>query len=471
MPSQIAVAVSGVTKRYRLYASIGDRIKEMVHPFRRTYHNEFWALKGVDLEVERGECLGILGRNGAGKSTLLKVIAGIIKPTAGEVHVAGRIEAMFQLGAGFSPEQTGRENVEMQCLIADLPRAKIAAKVAEVEDFADVGAYFDQPVRTYSSGMFMRVAFAAAILTEPDILIVDEALAVGDVKFQHKCFGRILDFRRRGSTVILVTHSPDLISLHCTRGVVLHAGHIVTDDKPDQAIHHYHRILYGGPVGATTADVEPVGAVASGDLPLSNVATTNDIARTADIRLGSGVDRAHLRRGYNANEFRYGTGEASVLDCVMLCDGEVDATHVGQRKRIIFLMQIRFNADIDNPSYGIVLKTKDEVRLYGTMTEMLGQSFQPARAGDEVMVQVDVGVPLPGGAVFVDLGVARYVGGELVALDIRKSVLHFTVEFTPRWTGFCDLAATFQEVGRVARISDDADATNPVPLARQIPVS
>jgi lipopolysaccharide transport system ATP-binding protein len=470
MPSQIAVALSGVTKRYRLYASIGDRIKEMVHPFRRTYHHEFWALKGVDLQVERGECLGILGRNGAGKSTLLKLIAGVIKPTAGEVRVAGRVEALFELGAGFNPEQTGRENVEMQCLIADLPRAKIAAKIAEVEAFADVGTYFEQPVRTYSSGMFMRVAFATAILTEPDILIVDEALAVGDIKFQHKCFGRILDFRRRGRTIILVTHSPDLISLHCTRGVVLDAGRVVIDDKPDQAIHHYQRILYGGPGDSAAAGAEPIAAAASGGSSPPDLATENQAARLAGIQLGSGEDRAHLRQGYNANEFRYGTGEATVLDCVAICGSQVDATQVGQGSRITFLMQIRFNVDISNPSYGIVLKTIDEVRLYGTMTEMLGQSFPAVRAGDEVLVQIDVGVPLPGGAVFVDLGVCRYVGDELLVLDGRRSVLHFTVEFTPRWAGFCDLAATFQELGRVTRISDGADDAKAAPLPRQMSV-
>src|SRR5437016_1893645 len=200
MTEEVAISVRDVTKKYRLFRSPQEILKEALHPFRKRYHREFWALNGVSFDVAPGQTVGILGRNGSGKSTLLQIIAGIIQATSGEVIVNGRISALLELGAGFNPEFTGRENAHFQAQLMDLSREEIDRRLPEIEAFADIGEFFDQPVKTYSSGMFVRVAFASAINVDPDILIVDEALAVGDAKFQNKCFLKFKEFQGAGKT-------------------------------------------------------------------------------------------------------------------------------------------------------------------------------------------------------------------------------------------------------------------------------
>jgi ABC-type polysaccharide/polyol phosphate transport system ATPase subunit len=222
--AEIAISVRGVSKMYRIYQRSQDRLKQMLWRGRRSYGREFWALREVSFDVYKGETLGIIGRNGGGKSTLLQIIAGTLAPTRGEVWVGGRTAALLELGSGFDPEFTGRENVFLSGAILGIGRAEMEQRFDEIAAFAEIGAFIDQPVKTYSSGMFVRLAFAVQACVDPDILIVDEALAVGDIFFRQKCYQRLEKLRQKGTAVLLVSHSMMEIEQFCQRALLLHGG-------------------------------------------------------------------------------------------------------------------------------------------------------------------------------------------------------------------------------------------------------
>ncbi len=218
------ITVENLSKVYKLYNAPIDRMKEALHPRKKSYHKEFYALNDVSFEIKRGECVGILGKNGAGKSTILKIITGVLTPTSGKVTVNGRISALLELGAGFNPEYTGMENIYFQGNLMGFEREEMEAKVQAILDFAEIGAFIDQPVKNYSSGMFARLAFAVAISVEPDILIVDEALSVGDAAFQNKCMRRMIKIMEEGATVLFVSHDTQAINKFCTKAIWLKDG-------------------------------------------------------------------------------------------------------------------------------------------------------------------------------------------------------------------------------------------------------
>ncbi|MBC7457939.1 MAG: ABC transporter ATP-binding protein [Bdellovibrionaceae bacterium] len=237
------IEVVDLNKSYKLYNSQKDRLKEMLNPFGMYYHN-FHALKNVTFKVEKGETLGIIGRNGAGKSTLLKVLTGVLSPTSGTFKVSGRIASLLELGAGFNPELTGRENILFYGLINGVTKSRMTDQMEAIVKFADIGEHVNQPVKTYSSGMFVRLAFATAIHTDPDVLIIDEALSVGDAKFQRKCYSKIADLKNKGVTILLVSHDLDAMKKHCNRAILLEGGSIQMIGEPKDIIVKYFEILY-----------------------------------------------------------------------------------------------------------------------------------------------------------------------------------------------------------------------------------
>lgn len=244
----IAVRVSQLSKCYHIYATPGDRLRQFVMPRlrrlvgaqARTYHREFWALRDVSFEIKKGECFGVLGRNGAGKSTLLQLLCGTLTPTHGQIEMYGRVAALLELGAGFNPEFTGVENVYLNASVLGLSRAEIEARFDGIVAFADIGDFIDQPVKTYSSGMFVRLAFAIAIHVEPDILIIDEALSVGDIAFQNKCLLKIRELRNKGTTLLFVTHDLSTLQLICDRVVWLRGGETVMIGAPVAVCQEYY---------------------------------------------------------------------------------------------------------------------------------------------------------------------------------------------------------------------------------------
>lgn len=269
--ADVIVEARGVSKQYRIFDKPIDRLKEALHPFGRSFHTDFFAVHDVSLTIERGESLAIIGRNGSGKSTFLKLVTGVITPSSGHLAVNGRVAALLELGAGFNPEYSGVENVYLNGTIQGYTRAQLEKKMPEILSFADIGEFADRPCKTYSSGMFARLAFAAMIHFEPDLLIVDEALAVGDVFFQQKCF-RWMKERMAGVTKILVSHDMGSVAQLATRAVVLDKGKVSFEGEPLKAIEHYtktlHTELFAKPGGEPAKDEEEPAAPSESFTPV-----------------------------------------------------------------------------------------------------------------------------------------------------------------------------------------------------------
>jgi lipopolysaccharide transport system ATP-binding protein len=242
MDNDVVISVKNVTKTYLLYNSHADRVKEAFHPFRKKYHHPFNALNNISFEVRRRETFGVIGRNGSGKSTLLQILCGILRPTFGSVAVNGRISALLELGAGFNPEFTGRQNVYINAAILGMKYQEIEARFEEIALFADIGEFIDQPVKTYSSGMFVRLAFAVQACAEPDVLIVDEILSVGDIFFQQKCHARMEKLQAAGTSIVIVSHDMMVIEKYSTQVMFLDQGHCLFLGQPNEAVERYYQI-------------------------------------------------------------------------------------------------------------------------------------------------------------------------------------------------------------------------------------
>ena len=238
------IEVSNVRKKYALYNRKIDKVREAFSVRRRKYHDDFEALKGISFSVNKGECVGIIGLNGSGKSTLLKILADVIKPTQGQINVRGTVSALLELGAGFNPEYTGMENIYLTTMLMGFSRSETDSKLQDILEFADIGRFIDQPVKNYSSGMFVRLAFSIAIAVEPDILLIDEALSVGDVFFQQKCYNKIREFAQK-STVIIVSHDLNAITKFCQRVILLNQGILIYDGEPRSGVTEYYKIKQG----------------------------------------------------------------------------------------------------------------------------------------------------------------------------------------------------------------------------------
>lgn len=238
------IIAKNISKVYKIYATQMDRMKEALHPLKKKYHKDFYALRDINFTIEPGEVVGIIGKNGSGKSTLLKILTDVLAPTSGTVSVVGRVSSLLELGAGFNPEMTGRDNIYFQGTMLGISRKDMERQIPAILEFADIGEFVDQPVKSYSSGMFVRLAFACAVNVSPDILIVDEALAVGDAAFQRKCYEKFDVFKEAGKTILLVSHDMETIKRLCSRTILLHNGQLLQDDVPQKVVLSYFRLLF-----------------------------------------------------------------------------------------------------------------------------------------------------------------------------------------------------------------------------------
>ena len=243
MSKEITISVDSLSKTYKLFDSKRDFIKEAFHPFRKRYHNKHHALKNISLKVTKGEIVGIIGRNGSGKSTLLKILASIVTPTSGTYQCKGRVAALLELSGGFNKDLTGIENIKFLGALQGYSKAEMAGLVKKILDFAEIGDYAYQPVKKYSSGMYMRLAFSLAINIDPDILIVDEVLAVGDLKFQKKCHSKIQEFKNEGKTIVICTHSLGTVRDFCSRAIWIHQGELLKDSSPKIVVNEYNAFM------------------------------------------------------------------------------------------------------------------------------------------------------------------------------------------------------------------------------------
>lgn len=419
-----AISIRSVSKKYRLYSSPSERLKEVLHPFRKQYHREFWALRDISFDVPVGATLGIIGRNGSGKSTLLQIICSILRPTHGEVSVCGRVSALLELGAGFNPQFTGRDNAIFNGQLMGLSRAGITARMPEIEAFADIGEFIDQPVKTYSSGMFVRLAFACAIQMDPDILLVDEALAVGDAKFQEKCFRKFREFQQAGKTVVFVTHDMNAIVRYCDYGMLLEQGKlVVAGDQPKEIVHRYLDLLEGR--------IPQTNDKQGSDAPPQKPATASDIPGRAVESFLAGDpsgDCLPLRPNYNKDEYRQGFDRAEVVDCLLVSEGRCDPSAVSCGQVVDVYIKARFHEPIAQPVFGLCVKTVDGLILFGYHTGYAGLSIASADAGQTVTVKFSLRMNVAPGDVFFDIGIAHKTSnGEVVSLDRRCASVHLAI--------------------------------------------
>ncbi len=413
------ITVEQVTKCYQTYRKPIHRLWQSFAT-KKQYYSEFWALKGIDLTVHRGETVGIVGKNGSGKSTLLQIIAGILQPTSGQFETHGRISALLELGAGFNPEFTGMENARLNASIMGLSREEFHAKLPDIVDFCGLGDFLHRPVKTYSSGMFVRLAFAVAINMNPDILIVDEALAVGDVRFQRKCFRRLDQLKEEGVSILFVTHSTDSVLQYCDRAIMLDEGELKLTGSPKQVVQAYLEMMFD-------SDVEVKAPVEVN-------------ADDYSVDFDPSEDNCVKHPTYNSNEHRWGDGRAKICHYEVLQNGAHTNGLVQRGDEIRIRASVLFNQDVDDLIYGVTVKTNDGNAVYGTNSRLVGQLPTRQASGDLVSIEFTLTLNLLAGDYFVSLGVAQdHESKDNIAIDRRYDLIHLHISDTQDAFGYAAL--------------------------------
>ncbi len=434
-PDDTVISVRNVSKQYKLYSSHKDRLKEALHPFRKTYHEIFQALADINFDVASGQSVGLLGRNGAGKSTLLQLIAGVLTPSGGMIQVSGHVAALLELGAGFNPDLTGRENVILANTINGIPKNELGDRVALVEEFADIGVFFDQPMRIYSSGMFARVAFANAIHVNPAVLIIDEILGVGDAKFQEKCYSTIRKLRDRGVSILFVSHSTEVIQRNCETALLLEAGRVVANGPADEVVAAYHDLLYGS---QKNQDKKVV---------VSSSPTISENTGKLDLdKFLQGMNGSLYRNfgHYNRYERRLGNNDAEIIDFVVSADDDFQFGLLQGNEKLMIYLKIKFNRKVEFPHIGWAIVSKEGIVIAGSNTSMCTNTEIPfALAGQMCIYAIEIFPTLCGGNYFVNIGMMERHENEFAYLDVRRSVIHFDVADSGRSTGFFEFPSKY----------------------------
>ena len=428
-----AIRVTNVTKVYKMYEKPIDRLKESLHPRHKEYHKKFYALNNISFNVGKGETVGIIGTNGSGKSTILKIITGVLSPTDGSVEVEGTISALLELGAGFNSDYTGIENIYMNGTMMGFSRKEMDGKLQDILDFADIGDFVYQPVKTYSSGMFVRLAFALAINVEPEILIVDEALSVGDVFFQSKCYRRMEEIREKGTTILMVTHDMGSIIKYCDRVVLLNKGNFVAQGEPGHMVDLYKKIL-ANQMDSLEEELEEM----------------NDFS--GEREQGHQKDKAHghteglmkERLTINANRTEYGDGRAEIYD-LGLFDQRGNLTNLLLKgENFTIKEKIRFNARLESPIFTYTIKDKKGTDLSGTNTMYEGADIRPVGPGDEYEVSFTQKMTLQGGEYLLSMSCTGFEMGEHVVYHRLYDVANITVISNKNTVGVYDMESAVE---------------------------
>ena len=398
------IKVKSVTKKYRLYGSPVDRLKEALHPFGKKFHREFFAVRNLCMDIPKGQCVGIIGMNGSGKSTILQIIAGVLTATSGSAEVRGRVAALLELGGGFNPEFTGVENIHFQCSIMGIPSHERNGFIHNILDFAEIGDFAYQPVRTYSSGMYVRLAFSVAANVQPDILIVDEALAVGDAYFQNKCMKRIRDFKKTGGTLLFVSHDPGAVKSLCDHAYLLHKGEVVDAGKPKEVFNHYNSLLAIQSTGQDTA-----------------------ISMKEDLRKRSGNKKITIEEVKMLNEKE---------ECV-------ETFVSGESVKIV--LTVTANYEMKNPTIGILIRDLLGNDIFGTNNYLMEYSTGFFNKGEKK--EVCYTMPLNLGVNTYSLTAALHKEATHVTenFDWVNTILVFKVIPSSKqfFSGFCRMEANF----------------------------
>lgn len=460
----VRIQVEGLSKRYEMYAQPSDRLKQMIFPrvqraARRTpraYFKDFWALRDVTFNVRHGETVGIVGRNGSGKSTLLQMICGTLSPTLGSVNVDGRISALLELGAGFNPEFTGRENVMLSGLVYGIAEDEIRRRFDEILDFSGIGEFIDQPVKTYSSGMYVRLAFAVAINVSPDLLVVDEALAVGDEAFQRKCLARIDAIRDSGATVLFVSHSAGTVIELCDRAILLDQGELLMEGTPKAVVTAYQKLVYAPRERAPQIRQEMLDARRSVAASPSSAATIANGEVATCLKNFGGVETATVRD--DPAYWEEGMVSASTVEYERQ-GAFIDDPHVetidGRRVNVlspgrtyVYCYKVRLERTLGRVRCGMMVRSMTGIEVGGAASMLPQDALPVVESGAELEARFKFRCVLHPGVYFVSAGVLAALGEGEDYVDRRIDAFMFRVmpSATRLATGFVDLLETEPEV-------------------------
>lgn len=412
--SENAIEVKDVSKIYKLYDRPMDRLKESLGLSRKKLYKEHYALNNVSFEVKKGETVGIIGTNGSGKSTILKIITGVLNQSSGDVNIKGRISALLELGAGFNSEYTGIENVYLNGTMNGFSREEVDAKLNDILEFADIGDFVNQPVKTYSSGMFVRLAFAVAINIDPEILIVDEALSVGDVFFQAKCYHKFEEFKKMGRTILFVSHDLSSISKYCDRVILLNKGRKLAEGSAREMVDMYKKVL----VNQVDTDGGEIVEKAADD-------TDSIECWKEKIQL-------------NPDFIEYGDKRAEIIDYAVIDDRGIISNAVQKNSEFQIKMKVRFNEDIKEPIFAFTLKDIKGTDITGTNT-MYEKVYVSAKKGDVKEITFTQSMNLQGGDYLVSLGCTGYMKNEFVVYHRLYDRFNITVVSDKNTVGYYDM--------------------------------
>ncbi|WP_347912592.1 ABC transporter ATP-binding protein [Pseudomonas grandcourensis] len=418
MSSQVAIRVSNLSKCFQIYEKPSDRLLQMLARGFKKYYREFWALKDVSFEVRKGETVGIVGRNGSGKSTLLQMICGTLNPSDGDIKVNGRIAALLELGSGFNPEFTGRENVYMNAAVLGLTKKEIDARYAEIEAFADIGQFIDQPVKTYSSGMSVRLAFAVAINSDPEVLVIDEALSVGDELFQRKCYSRIESIKAKGTTILFVSHSGNIVVELCDRAILMDAGELLLVGEPKEIVGKYQQLLY--------APQEKRADIRS-NIALAAVVPVLGVDKALPVPVKEAED--YFDAGLKSDCMIETTSQGALIQNpgIKTLDGRPVNTLVRGRK-YKYGYQVHFSQSATLVRFGTVIKTKSGFRLGGVLSVPSQDLTIPyVRAGTVIDVEFEFNCILSSGVYFFNAGTFGALGQDETVLHRLIDAVAFRV--------------------------------------------
>lgn len=386
--SNTVIEVKNLCKVYKLYSNPMDRVKDALGLSKKPCFTEHYALSDVNITIDKGECVGIIGENGAGKSTLLKIITGVLSPTEGEVNINGKISALLELGAGFNGEYSGLENVFLNGRMNGFTRREIEGRLDDILSFADIGDFIHQPVKTYSSGMFVRLAFAVAINIDPEILIIDEALSVGDIFFQAKCFRKIEEFKKRGKTILFVSHSMGSIQKYCDRAILLSKGKLIVDTTPKNAIDLFNKM----------ESMERVAAESNRD----------DKAQRSEQPATVWKDKMKM----NPKVVEYGNDDATIVDfCIRNQEGEITNT-IRRDEMFSVEMKVHFNRDIESPILAFTIKDVKGTELTGFNTLLGEKNVEIVHSGQDIIARFTQVMSLRCNDYLLALGCTGYREGE-----------------------------------------------------------
>lgn len=413
-----AIKITNLTKIYKLYARNRDRLKDSLGLSKKASYKEHYALKNVDMEVKTGESVGIIGVNGSGKSTILKIITGVLNPTSGDVQINGRISALLELGAGFNMEYTGLENVYLNGTMMGFTEKEIDERLQDILDFADIGDFVHQPVKTYSSGMFVRLAFAVAINIDPEILIVDEALSVGDVFFQAKCYHKFEEFKKMGKTILFVSHDLTSIAKYCDRVILLNKGVKLAEGNPKDMVNMYKKLLVHQLDEETLEDVSGKSAIGE-----------------------KSEDASAWKNNFEVNPTvtDYGEKQAEIVDFAIIDQYGAYSSIIEKGSVYKVKAKIHFHETVKNPIFTITIKNKQGTDITGTNTMFERIETGTVSAGEERIVTYEQKMNLQGGDYLLSLGCTGYVGDNFVVYHRLYDLVSFNVLSDKNTVGFFDM--------------------------------